>query len=120
MCGIGNISTCILKYFSNCSANIRFCIATAFHPEDTYEDLVEGGPAVTIGYDFGGGNDADSNWSGYMNFLVKDIGGGLLGTALAYYLSKFGIEVTLLERSDLNREASGTNAGSFHFQILLV
>jgi glycine/D-amino acid oxidase-like deaminating enzyme len=50
---------------------------------------------------------------------VAIIGGGLLGTALAYYLSKFGIEVTLLERSDLNREASGTNAGSFHFQIAL-
>ena len=38
-------------------ANIQFCIATAFHPEATDEDLVEGGPAVTIGYDFGGGND---------------------------------------------------------------
>lgn len=50
---------------------------------------------------------------------VAIIGGGLLGTALAYYLSKFGTEVTLLERSDLNREASGTNAGSFHFQIAL-
>ena len=60
-------------------ANVQFCIATAFHPEDTDENLVEGGPAVTIGYDFGGGNDADSNWSGYMNFLVKDIGAGLLG-----------------------------------------
>lgn len=50
---------------------------------------------------------------------VAIIGGGLLGTALAYYLSKFGTEVTLLERNDLNREASGTNAGSFHFQIAL-
>ena len=25
----------------------------------------------------------------------------------------------LLERSELNREASGTNAGSFHFQIAI-
>ena len=41
--------------------------------------MVEGGPAVTIGYDFGGGNDADNAWSGYMNFLVKDIGGSVLG-----------------------------------------
>ena len=60
-------------------ANIQFCIATAFHPEATDEDLVEGGPAVTIGYDFGGGNDSDPSWGGYMNFLVKDIGAGLLG-----------------------------------------
>ncbi|MSW47053.1 MAG: FAD-dependent oxidoreductase [Actinobacteria bacterium] len=47
------------------------------------------------------------------------IGGGLLGTALTYYLSKSGVEVTLLERGELNREASGTNAGSFHFQIAI-
>jgi glycine/D-amino acid oxidase-like deaminating enzyme len=50
---------------------------------------------------------------------VVIIGGGLLGTALSYYLAKSGVEVTLLERNDLNREASGTNAGSFHFQIAL-
>jgi glycine/D-amino acid oxidase-like deaminating enzyme len=50
---------------------------------------------------------------------VVIIGGGLLGTALSYYLAKAGVEVALLERNDLNREASGTNAGSFHFQIAL-
>lgn len=50
---------------------------------------------------------------------VLVIGGGLAGCALAYYLSKEGVEVTLIERGDLNREASGTNAGSFHFQIAL-
>jgi glycine/D-amino acid oxidase-like deaminating enzyme len=50
---------------------------------------------------------------------VLVVGGGLAGAALAYYLAKEGVEVTLLERSDLNREASGTNAGSFHFQIAL-
>jgi glycine/D-amino acid oxidase-like deaminating enzyme len=50
---------------------------------------------------------------------VVIIGGGLLGTALSYYLATAGVEVTLLERNDLNREASGTNAGSFHFQIAL-
>ena len=47
------------------------------------------------------------------------IGGGLAGCALAYHLAKFGVEVVLLERGELNREASGTNAGSFHFQIAL-
>ena len=47
------------------------------------------------------------------------IGGGLAGCALAYFLAKEGVEVALLERGELNREASGTNAGSFHFQIAI-
>lgn len=50
---------------------------------------------------------------------VLIIGGGLLGTSLAYYLAKEGTDVTLIEREEINREASGTNAGSFHFQIAL-
>ena len=47
------------------------------------------------------------------------VGGGLAGTALAYYLARAGVEVVLVERGELNREASGTNAGSFHFQIAI-
>ena len=50
---------------------------------------------------------------------VLVIGGGLAGTALAYYLARQGVEATLVERGELNREASGTNAGSFHFQIAI-
>jgi glycine/D-amino acid oxidase-like deaminating enzyme len=50
---------------------------------------------------------------------VVVVGGGLAGTALAYYLACEGVDVVLLERSALNREASGTNAGSFHFQIAI-
>ena len=50
---------------------------------------------------------------------VVVVGGGLAGTALAYYLAGEGVEVVLLERGELNREASGTNAGSFHFQIAI-
>jgi glycine/D-amino acid oxidase-like deaminating enzyme len=50
---------------------------------------------------------------------VLIIGGGLAGTALAYYLARAGVECVLVERSELNREASGTNAGSFHFQIAI-
>ena len=66
------------------AANIEFCIATLNHPTDSVgnpidPDLVEGEPAVTIGYNFGNGGDSDSNWSGYMNFLVKNAGGGILG-----------------------------------------
>ncbi|HLJ22134.1 MAG TPA: FAD-binding oxidoreductase [Stellaceae bacterium] len=48
---------------------------------------------------------------------VLVIGGGLAGTATAYYLAREGIEVTLVERLDLNTQASGSNAGSLHLQI---
>jgi len=50
---------------------------------------------------------------------VVVVGGGLVGVATAYYLAREGVDVVLLERSELNREASGTNAGSFHFQIAI-
>src|SRR3954469_5784720 len=50
---------------------------------------------------------------------VLVVGGGLAGCALAYYLAREGVEVAVVERGELNREASGTNAGSFHFQIAI-
>ncbi len=48
---------------------------------------------------------------------VLVIGGGLAGTATAYFLAREGVEVTLVERLDLNAQASGSNAGSLHLQI---
>ncbi|MEJ1962149.1 MAG: FAD-binding oxidoreductase [Gammaproteobacteria bacterium] len=48
---------------------------------------------------------------------VVVVGGGLVGCAAAYYLAKAGAAVLLLDRGDLNREASGRNAGSLHFQL---
>lgn len=48
---------------------------------------------------------------------VVVIGGGLTGTACAWFLAREGAAVTLLEASDLNTQASGTNAGSIHLQI---
>jgi sarcosine oxidase, subunit beta len=48
---------------------------------------------------------------------VLVVGGGLLGCAAAYYLTRGGARVVLLERGELNREASGQNAGSLHFQL---
>lgn len=50
---------------------------------------------------------------------VVVVGGGLAGCALAYYLARAGIDVVVVERGELNREASGTNAGSLHFQIAI-
>ncbi len=48
---------------------------------------------------------------------VLIVGGGLAGCATAYYLAREGVEVTLIERYDLNTQASGSNAGSIHAQI---
>ncbi|TDV33611.1 glycine/D-amino acid oxidase-like deaminating enzyme [Paraburkholderia caballeronis] len=51
-----------------------------------------------------------------MNDVIV-IGGGLAGCATAYYLAQDGVSVTVLERSELNTQASGSNAGSLHAQI---
>jgi len=48
---------------------------------------------------------------------VLIVGGGLAGCATAYYLARAGVEVALIERYDLNTQASGSNAGSIHAQI---
>jgi glycine/D-amino acid oxidase-like deaminating enzyme len=50
---------------------------------------------------------------------VLVIGGGVAGAALAYDLARAGTDVVLVERGELNREASGTNAGSIHLQIAI-
>ncbi|WP_431132649.1 T9SS type A sorting domain-containing protein [Psychroserpens mesophilus] len=63
------------------SANIVFCLATSNHPA-AVSQLVEGQPAVTIGYNFANGAgfpEMDANFQGYLNFLVKPIGGTALG-----------------------------------------
>jgi glycine/D-amino acid oxidase-like deaminating enzyme len=48
---------------------------------------------------------------------VVVLGGGLVGCAAAYYLARTGARVLLVEQADINREASGRNAGSLHFQL---
>jgi len=50
---------------------------------------------------------------------VAIVGGGIAGAALAFYLARAGVEVVLVDRGELNREASGTNAGSFHLQLAI-
>ena len=49
---------------------------------------------------------------------VVIIGAGILGTCTAYHLAREGIDVVLLERGQPNGEASGSNAGSLHVQLL--
>ncbi len=48
---------------------------------------------------------------------IAVIGGGLVGCASAYHLSKSGARVVLFERGEINQGASGQNAGSLHFQL---
>jgi len=86
-------------------SNIFFCIATTNHPAGLDAEMVEGGPAVTIGYNFGGGSETDSNWGGYMNFLVKDIGAGLLG------FSPLGGSIAGGDSVTMNLGAFGSGAG---------
>ena len=45
------------------------------------------------------------------------IGGGLVGLLTAWYLSREGASVILLEANDFGAAASGANAGSLHLQI---
>ena len=48
---------------------------------------------------------------------VLVIGGGVLGCAALYHLARRGVDVALVERGELNREASGSNAGTLHVQM---
>jgi sarcosine oxidase, subunit beta len=48
---------------------------------------------------------------------VLVVGGGLAGTAVAYHLARGGADVLLVERGEVNAQASGANSGSIHAQI---
>ena len=51
------------------------------------------------------------------HYDVVVIGAGLTGVATAFYLARGGASVLVLERQQINRGASGQNAGSLHFQL---
>ena len=76
-------------------------------------------------------------WTGHKDFVPPDmarprdtaplppesvdtlvIGGGVAGSCLAYWLAREGIEAMVVERDDVNMQASGANAGSLHVQLL--
>jgi len=47
---------------------------------------------------------------------VLIIGGGIIGAAAAYFLSRDGVDVLLVEKGELGREASGATAGTLSIQ----
>lgn len=76
-------------------------------------------------------------WTGHVDFVPPDmarpretetlpvatvdtlvIGGGVMGSCVAYWLAHEGIDVMVVERDDMNLQASGANAGSLHVQLL--
>lgn len=76
-------------------------------------------------------------WTGHTDFTAPDmarprdteplpvesvdtlvIGGGVAGSCVAYWLAREGIEAMVVERDDVNLQASGANAGSLHVQLL--
>jgi hypothetical protein len=57
--------------------DVEFVLATQNHPAGT--GLVNGDVAVTFGTDFLSNSDNDMTWAGYMNFVVRNISGGILG-----------------------------------------
>ena len=56
---------------------ISFCLATLNHPAGY--GLTDGAYAVTVDQVDNDQNDQDADWTGYLNFWVRPIGGGTLG-----------------------------------------
>ncbi|MDP6603739.1 MAG: FAD-binding oxidoreductase [Rhodospirillales bacterium] len=48
---------------------------------------------------------------------VLVVGGGIIGCSTAYFLARDGVEVVVVDRGDINTQASGVNAGSLHVQF---
>lgn len=64
------------------SVDVKFCIATRNHPATGDPEVTEGNPLITIGANgsnFGNWPESDTRYSGYMNFIIKDAGAGILG-----------------------------------------
>jgi Secretion system C-terminal sorting domain/Pregnancy-associated plasma protein-A len=77
---------------------VEFILSTQNHPAGS--GIANGSPAVTFGTDFLADADNDNTWSGYMNFVVRDIGASLLG-------------YSPLGGSPLSGEAVVMNTGAF-------
>jgi Pregnancy-associated plasma protein-A/Secretion system C-terminal sorting domain len=87
--------------------DVEFVIATQNHPAGT--GLVNGDVAVTFGTDFLFGADEDLTWSGYMNLVVRNISGGILGYSPLGGLPNQGYTVVI----DNNAFGSGSGCAGF-------
>ena len=83
--------------------NVQFQIAISNHPAGT--GLSDGQVAVTFGTDFLNGADTDNTWAGYLNFVVRDLGGNTLGYSSLGGLPSGGYTVVM------NTFCFGTDAG---------
>lgn len=86
--------------------NVSFELATLNHPPGM--GLVTGDKAITFGIAFGGsgpGNDFDTDWTGYLNLIVKNLSGSTLGYAYLASSPADGAAVYI------DREAFGSGAG---------
>jgi sarcosine oxidase subunit beta len=45
------------------------------------------------------------------------VGGGIMGSSAAFFLSKKNVKIILFDKSGIGREASGSNAGTMAIQI---
>jgi hypothetical protein len=57
--------------------NVKFVLATLNHPAGS--GIAEGTVAVSFGTDYLSNTDSDATWAGYMNLVVRNISGGILG-----------------------------------------
>ena len=51
------------------------------------------------------------------DYDVLVVGGGILGSCVDYFLARDGVDVLVIDRHDVNHQASGSNAGSLHIQM---
>lgn len=82
----------------------------------TYEKPEWGGHASTPLFDLGTSLERQRIADRTADVVV--IGGGIMGACLSYYLAKAGLDVVAVDRDDANKQASGSNAGSLHIQLL--
>jgi len=92
------------------SNDVVFCIATKNHPSVT-PAIANGSKAVTLGSQSGSFATTDNNttWAGYMNFVIKDVGAGILG------YSPLGGSISAGNSVAINLFAMGTGAGCTGF-----
>ncbi|PHS10095.1 MAG: hypothetical protein COA88_03495 [Kordia sp.] len=90
------------------SVDVVFCIATKNHPAGGDPAVTDGNPLVTIGSDgssFGAWPETDATYSGYMNFIIKDAGAGILG------YSPLGGSISAGNAVVMSYSSYGTGAG---------